>query len=198
MADGDPLNPRTCIVTREELAPEQMIRFVLDLENCVVPDLRRKLPGRGVWVSAKRASIVEGVKKGAFARGFKRAVTVDPELPDLVGRLLKAQATSALGIAKKAGLVVSGFSKVEAALQKEDIALMIHARDASKDSTGKLARMAEAMEQEYQTDSETWSGEELDSAIGGLNVTHLVVIHGGASQALASAMLRLNNYESRE
>ena len=198
MADGDPLNPRTCIVTREELAPEQMIRFVLDLENCVVPDLRRKLPGRGVWVSAKRASIVEGVKKGAFARGFKRAVTVDPELPDLVGRLLKAQATSALGIAKKAGLVVSGFSKVEAALQKEDIALMIHARDASKDSTGKLARMAEAMEQEYQTDNETWSGEELDSAIGGLNVTHLVVIHGGASQALASAMLRLNNYESRE
>ena len=188
------MNPRTCIVTRKEHAPEQMIRFVLGPENQVVPDLRRKLPGRGVWVTAKQAKVEEAVKKGAFERGFKQKVSVDPELAGLLGQLLKAQATSALGIVKKAGLLVSGFSKVETALQKEDIVLMIHARDASADSTGKLARLASAMEQEHQTDMNTWSGEELDSATGGANVTHLVVIEGGASKALESAIMRLNEY----
>ena len=188
------MNPRTCIVTRKEHAPEQMIRFVLGPENQVVPDLRRKLPGRGVWVTAKQAKVEEAVKKGAFERGFKQKVSVDPELAVLLGQLLKAQATSALGIVKKAGLLVSGFSKVETALQKEDIVLMIHARDASADSTGKLARLASAMEQEHQTDMNTWSGEELDSATGGANVTHLVVIEGGASKALESAIMRLNEY----
>ena len=171
-----------------------MIRFVLGPENQVVPDLRRKLPGRGVWVTAKQAKVEEAVKKGAFERGFKQKVSVDPELAGLLGQLLKAQATSALGIVKKAGLLVSGFSKVETALQKEDIVLMIHARDASADSTGKLARLASAMEQEHQTDMNTWSGEELDSATGGANVTHLVVIEGGASKALESAIMRLNEY----
>src|SRR5882724_11710040 len=46
---------RTCIVTGEEGTPERMIRFVVGPQGEVVPDLARKLPGRGLWVRAGRA-----------------------------------------------------------------------------------------------------------------------------------------------
>ena len=43
---------RTCIVTREALPAERLIQFVAAPDGAVVPDLRRRLPGRGVWVTA--------------------------------------------------------------------------------------------------------------------------------------------------
>ena len=39
---------RTCIATGETGAPERMIRFVVGPEGDVVPDLARRLPGRGL------------------------------------------------------------------------------------------------------------------------------------------------------
>ena len=48
---------RTCIATGEEAAPERMIRFVVGPEGDAVPDLARRLPGRGMWVRAERAAL---------------------------------------------------------------------------------------------------------------------------------------------
>ena len=75
---------RTCIVTGEEAAPERMIRFVVGPDG-VVPDLKRKLPGRGVWVTADKAVLAEAVARKAFARSFKRDVKVAADLADRVG-----------------------------------------------------------------------------------------------------------------
>jgi len=52
---------RTCIATGEEGAPERMIRFVVGPDGEVVPDLARRLPGRGMWVRAERAAVVIAV-----------------------------------------------------------------------------------------------------------------------------------------
>ena len=54
---------RTCIVTREAQAPAGLIRFVLGPDHQVVPDLRHKLPGRGVWVTARSEIVNEAVKR---------------------------------------------------------------------------------------------------------------------------------------
>ena len=60
--DGDVRGPlRRCIVTRRELPPDDLIRFVADPSGTIVPDINRKLPGRGVWVTAERASIEAAV-----------------------------------------------------------------------------------------------------------------------------------------
>ena len=40
---------RSCVVTRTVKAPDDLIRFVAGPDGMLVPDLRRKLPGRGVW-----------------------------------------------------------------------------------------------------------------------------------------------------
>src|SRR5215831_341787 len=65
---------RRCIVTREVKPVSEMIRFVVGPDGAVVPDLRRRLPGRGVWVTASRAAVAAAVAGRAFGRGFKRDV----------------------------------------------------------------------------------------------------------------------------
>ncbi|MBX9875204.1 MAG: DUF448 domain-containing protein, partial [Beijerinckiaceae bacterium] len=57
-----------------------MLRFVLGPDRIVVPDLEGRLPGRGMWLSA-RADVLEGaVRRGAFARAARGAVHVPPDL----------------------------------------------------------------------------------------------------------------------
>ena len=72
---------RTCIASGAQDAPERMIRFVVGPEGNVVPDLARRLPGRGMWLTAERASVEQAMAKKLFARAARRAVTVDPDLP---------------------------------------------------------------------------------------------------------------------
>ena len=103
-----------------------------------VPDVKRKLPGRGIWITATRASIEEAAKRNVFARGFKRDVRVARDLPRKRRQLIERAALDALAIAGKAGTVVSGFSRVEAAVGRDDILALIHAADASDDGKRKL------------------------------------------------------------
>src|SRR5690606_38506391 len=105
---------RTCVVTREQRPPEDLIRFVPGPDGQIVPDVGRRLPGRGVWVTAERGAVAEAVKRKAFSKGLKRQVTAAADLPDLVERLLMKRATDALSLANKAGLVTTGFTRVEA------------------------------------------------------------------------------------
>ena len=82
-----------------------LIRFVVGPEG-VVPDLKRKLPGRGLWITADRKTLKDAVSRNVFARGFKREVRVTAELTEITERLLQsARALDALSIAGKSGLV---------------------------------------------------------------------------------------------
>ena len=87
---------RSCIVTRAAQPPEGLIRFVAGPDGKVVPDIRGKLPGRGVWVSGRREIVAEAVRKQLFARGLKAEAKADADLPDLVERLLVDAALSSL------------------------------------------------------------------------------------------------------
>ena len=71
---------RTCIVTRRKASPDEMVRFVAGPDAVVVPDIRRRLPGRGVWVTASAPIVTEAVKRRAFSRGLKAKVRAEPEL----------------------------------------------------------------------------------------------------------------------
>ena len=65
---------RMCAVSREVRPIDELIRFVVSPQGEVIPDLKRKLPGRGLWVSASRQAVAEAVRRNQFARGFKREV----------------------------------------------------------------------------------------------------------------------------
>lgn len=131
---------RTCLVTREASSPEGLLRFVRAPDGRVAPDLKESLPGRGVWVTLRRDRVEEAVRKRLFSRGFRAEATADPDLADLVDRLLLEQALSALSMARKAGLVVTGFGKVTAALAKGGVVAVLHAAEAAPDGRRKVAQ----------------------------------------------------------
>jgi uncharacterized protein len=62
---------RTCIVTRRARPVGELIRFVVAPDGTLVPDLRRKLPGRGVWVTASSAIVAEAERKRLFQKQFE-------------------------------------------------------------------------------------------------------------------------------
>src|SRR5271167_3598140 len=51
---------RRCVLTRQRLPKERMIRFVVGPDRQIVPDLAAKLPGRGIWLSASRNVLETG------------------------------------------------------------------------------------------------------------------------------------------
>lgn len=175
---------RTCVATRRVLPPEALIRFVRAPDGSVVPDLKRSLPGRGVWVSADAGSVRLAVRKKAFARGFKDAVTVDPDLAESVGALLAAHALAMLGFVNKAGLVVCGFAKVEAALARENVAALVEASEAGDDGVRKLAQAARRSGRSGEARAvRMFAGPQLDLALGRSNVVHAAVLAGPVSAA---------------
>src|SRR6185295_11150150 len=128
-ADGGPL--RQCAVSRAHKPPEELIRFVAGPDGAIVPDLARRLPGRGVWVDATREAVAEAVRRKAFAKSLKQNVSVPADLPDLVERLLQKRLAEAVSLANKAGLLVAGFAKVEELIEAGQAVALIHAADAA-------------------------------------------------------------------
>ena len=107
---------RMCAVTRAVRPIDELIRFVVAPSGEVIADLKRKLPGRGLWVSASHKAVAEAVRRNQFGKGFKRDVRVAPTLAADTENLLVRGVIEALAMAAKAGQVVAGFTKVEAAL----------------------------------------------------------------------------------
>src|SRR5450830_1560327 len=133
-----PGTERTCALTRSLKPVSEMIRFVVGPAGEAVPDIKRKLPGRGIWITSSRAAIEDAVKRNVFARGFKRDVRVARDLSADIERLLERAALDALAMAGKAGKVIVGFAKVQAAIGRNDVLALIHASDAAADGKRKL------------------------------------------------------------
>ncbi len=191
---------RTCIVTRTAQSPAGMIRFVLGPDGAVVPDLRARLPGRGAWVSAHRATIEAAVKRRAFPRAFKTsAVKVAPDLAEQVAEALRTDLRQSLALANKAGCVVTGFGKVESAvLGAEGVAGLIHASDAAADGRRKLAaalrrRYGDAISRIPVVDD--LSNAELDMALGRDHVIHAALIAGAGTTGYLARWRRFRTFE---
>ena len=189
---------RTCVVSREVRPIDELIRFVVGPAGEVVPDLKRKLPGRGLWISASRQRVAEAVRRHQFSRGFKRDVRVAPSLPADTEALLVRSATEALAMAAKAGQVVSGFAKVEGALQRE-IAALIHASDGAADGIRKLDAILRQRGEKRGESPEiptvnVLTSAELDLALGRSNVIHAALLAGPASKTFLSRCQMLVQY----
>ena len=104
---------RTCIVSDAKGAPETMLRFALAPDGSVVPDIRRKLPGRGVWTRLSAETVRLAAEKQAFSRAFRVRADASTTLAADVDGLLERDALQSLSMANKAGLVVAGAVKVE-------------------------------------------------------------------------------------
>jgi predicted RNA-binding protein YlxR (DUF448 family) len=190
---------RFCIVARQTKPVDEMLRFVVGPDGDVIPDLKRNLPGRGLWVTATREAVDEAVKRKAFARGFKREVRLPAGFAASTEALLERSALDALSIVGKAGQAVAGFSKVEAAIAKHRIAGLIHAKDGAADGTRKIEAAAHARFGEEIVRIiavHAFTSAQLDLALGRSNVVHAALLAGAATDTFIARLSRLERFRT--
>lgn len=201
--DGGEAGPeRTCAVSRTILSPDRLIRFVLGPDGQITPDLARRLPGRGIWVECSRARVETAIKTGAFAKSLKQQVAVPPDLAERIDKLLLRRAMDALSLANKAGLVVAGFAKVDAAIASGHCQMLVHAADAAPDGAGKLTRKLCAVWRAHDKNRDepvildTLTSADLSLAMGRANVVHAALTKGGAAANFLRDAERLQRYRA--
>jgi predicted RNA-binding protein YlxR (DUF448 family) len=196
---------RRCAATRAQRPVEELVRFVVGPDGTIVPDLARRLPGRGVWVEARRETLARAVRGKVFARSLQRQVAVPEDLPDRVERLMTRRLAEAVSLANKAGLLVTGFARVEELIAQGRAALLIHAADAAPGGVEKLSRKYRAQaaaaggaERARAAIVTELTGQQLDLAIGRSNVEHAAATGGGAAWRILAEAGRLRRFRSQE
>jgi len=186
---------RMCAVTRRVRPIDELIRFVVAPSGEVIPDLKRKLPGRGLWVSGSQLAVAEAIRRHQFSKGFKRDVRVAPTLAADTETLLVRFVIEALAMAAKAGQVISGFGKVADALERlqvqGQIKALIHASDGAADGIRKLDAIVRQNAGNGEEFAEipvvtALTSEQLDLALGRSNVIHAALLAGPASKTFLS------------
>lgn len=189
---------RQCAVTREVLPISSLIRFVLDPDGQVIADLKRVLPGRGVWVTAAKeiVAVAEKDRKKVFGRGFKTEARVETGLAERVDALMDRAALQALSMTRKAGELVTGYSKVDAALRRDSVVGLIQASDAADDGARKLAAVA-AGRTELANGCQIvrlFNSDQLGLALGRSNVIHAALLAGQASENFLARVRDLERF----
>jgi predicted RNA-binding protein YlxR (DUF448 family) len=184
---------RRDIVSGEVMDEARLIRFVAGPEGVVAPDLGRKLPGRGLWVAADRASVETAARKNAFSRAAKVRLTAPPDLADQVEGLLTRRLLHGLGLARKAGDLISGFEKTAAAIRSGRARWLVEAADGAEDGRRKLV----ALTRKVTTPPEligAFTKEQLGLALGLENVIHTAFLAGRAAERWTADVRRLAGF----
>ena len=177
---------RRCIVTRQALEKPAMIRFVIDPEGRVTPDLKERLPGRGLWVTATREALDQAVVRHAFSKAAKQSVKAAPDLADRVVELARREVAELLGLARKSGQLLAGFEKVDAALRAGKVRVLVAASDGAEDGRGKLARIAGSGVEVCAP----LTAAELAQALGREHAVHAAIKSGGIAEKTIIASRR--------
>lgn len=194
---------RQCALTREVKPADELIRFVVSPDGELVPDTDAKAEGRGVWISLGEKAVAEAVKKKAFERSLKAKVKLPEDLPGLTRRRLTERLTGALSMARKAGQLVTGATKVRDAIAAGQVIALITATDAAEDGRQKLLSALRGNEKAAGMAAsgapevphlELLDSGQLGLALGLENVIHAALVNGAAAQSALKRAERLARY----
>jgi predicted RNA-binding protein YlxR (DUF448 family) len=184
---------RRCAVTREQAPKERLVRFVVAPGGEVVPDLANRLPGRGIWLSARRDVLDSPRARGAFARAARGPVAVPPGLADSVEAGLRRRVAELLGLARRAGQAVCGFQKAREWIEGRKVGLVVQAVDGSAAERTRLLSGAGGVPV-----SAPLGGEALGAVFGRDWVVHVAVAPGRLAELLRVEIGRLEGVTSAQ
>jgi uncharacterized protein len=186
---------RTCVLTRRKAAKEELIRLALSPEGEVAPDARARAPGRGAWIGVTRSELdaanAKGKLKAALRRAFKtNDLSVPADLGERTEHALRQTAFDRLGMEARAGNLINGADKVEAAARAGKVHLLLHALDASEDGRRR-------MDQAWRVGGGGPQGmifpegrTILSMALGRENVVHVALTDPAAASRVRHALAR--------
>lgn len=171
----------------------RLIRFAPGPEGVVAPDLGRRLPGRGLWVEATREAVALAVKRDGFSRSAKCKLKAPADLPDQVERLLLQRLLNGLGLARRAGELISGFEKTAAAIGAGRAAWLVEASDGAADGRRKILQHLGRSPRPPGLFG-AFDSEELGLALGLENVIHSAFLVGRGAERWTVDVRRLNGF----
>lgn len=178
---------RRCLVTRAHGDRARMIRFVVAPDRTVVPDLAARLPGRGLWLSA-RADVLETARtRGAFARAARGPVIVPADLSSALRTGLARRISEHLGLARRAGQAVSGFTKAREWVSQGRAAGVMAALDGSCEERARLLSGARGIWVAWPL-----SAAAMGAVFGRDHAVHVAVAPGRLAEALLIEVERLS------
>lgn len=184
---------RRDLVTHQVMDESRLIRFVAAPDGSVVPDLARKLPGRGLWVAADRASVGTAARKNLFSRAAKAPLKPAADLAEQVESLLARRCLEQLGLARREGVLISGFEKSAAAIRSGKAAWIIEAADGSADGRNKLLSLAKHRQPRPKVCG-AFTADDLSLALGLENAIHGVLLEGGRADRWTLEVERLAGF----
>ena len=188
---GADAGERRCIVSGRLLPRARMIRFVVGPDRSLVADLDQRLPGRGLWLEARKDILAEAASGRHFSRAVRGPVEVPPDLVPRVEAGLAMRCGNLIGLARRAGAAVAGFEKTRAALKNGTVCLLISARDGAADGRGKLVALASGVAR-----AEGLDAAELGAVFGREGVVHVAVTDDRFAQRINVELARLEGVRS--
>jgi predicted RNA-binding protein YlxR (DUF448 family) len=186
---------RTCILSRRKGTKDELIRLALGPDGAVAPDVRARAPGRGAWVGVDRSALdsanAKGKLKAALSRAFKsNDVTVPTDLGERIEAALRQAALDRLGMEARAGNLINGADRVEAAARSGRVHLLVHAADAGEDGRRKLDQASRVGGGEQQGVIFPEPRTILSMALGRENVVHVALTDPAAASRVRHAVAR--------
>jgi predicted RNA-binding protein YlxR (DUF448 family) len=198
---------RTCILTRRTADKDSLIRLALGPDGQVAPDVRARAPGRGAWIGVDRGALAQaqakGKLRGALARAFKTNDLVVPaDLGERIETALRQAMLDRLGLEARAGLLITGTERIEAAARRGQVEYLIHAADAGEEGNRRL-------DQAWRVGSdEEGSGRRglvfplgraiLSLALGRENVVHVAIVDRAGAARVRHAIDRWRAFIGRD
>lgn len=185
---------RRCAVTRVPGTPDTLLRFAIAPDGRILPDLQERLPGRGIWLVARREVLEKALAKKLFSRAADGPVTAPADLADQVSAGLRQRCLELLSMARRGGHAVCGQHKVRALLERGEAAILVQARDAADGGKRRLAALGNGLCDELLID-ESFTAEELGRPFGRGSSVHVAVARSGIAVKLLGALRRLRSFE---
>ena len=182
---------RRCLATGSVRPKAEMLRFVASPEGVVVPDILERLPGRGLWLTARRDIVAAASSKGLFAKAARAPLSVPADLADQVEALLARRCCDVLGLARRAGQAAAGFEKVRAWIQAGKAGVLLGASDGAEDGRRKLMALARGLPV-----ISVLRGDELAAGLGRETAVHAAVRGGKLAETLRRDAARLEGFRA--
>lgn len=185
------MSERRCIQTRQTAPRDGLIRFAVSPDGEVVPDLEEKLPGRGLWLTARADIVRAACADNSFSKAARRNVSVPSDLPDRLVALLDRRCLDLIALARRSGAAVAGFEKVRQALDHGEAALLLEATDGADDGRQKIGRKAAGIETLSH-----WTADQLGGPFGRDRAVHVAILSKGLAERLVRDGRRLQGLQS--
>lgn len=182
---------RRCVVTRAKRPQAELLRFVVDPNGVVAPDVACRLPGRGVWVTPDLAILTKAAKAGRFQSGFRADVQVPADLIDATRALLDRRIAELLGLARGAGHVAAGWEQAREYARRRAIGLVVVASDAAAPSRRRLEGLAHGAPV-----LDLFDAASIGRALGRERVVNALVQQGRFADMLAREAARRRGLDS--